>query len=177
MPSYFFYPTLLARPPVCHPTQPPPALPRSYNALLADRAELEARYEARLRGAEASSAAQLAALDAQFQQKMLHEMDRYAELAAGKEALNARWVRQGGGEWVLGVFQFSVHSVKLPGLELSFCSIGTPTVADTTLCPPPQVGEAGSGAGGAARAGGGGGGCRAPRPAGSGTGALRRAGC
>ena len=27
MPSYFLYPTLLARPPVCHPTQPPPALP------------------------------------------------------------------------------------------------------------------------------------------------------
>ena len=72
----------------CPPTF---ALPCSYNALLADRAELEARYEARLRGAEQASAAQLAALDGQFQQKLIHEMDRYAELAAGKEALNARW--------------------------------------------------------------------------------------
>lgn len=68
------------------------SLPCSYNALLADRAELEARYEGRLRGAEEASAAQLAALDGQFQQKLIHEMDRYAELAAAKEALNARWV-------------------------------------------------------------------------------------
>lgn len=39
--------------------------PRSYNALLADRAELEARYEARLRAAEEQASAQVVALDSQ----------------------------------------------------------------------------------------------------------------
>ena len=99
LPSSIYPTTFLPAPPATH--LPSSSLPCSYNALLADRAELEARYEARLHGAEAASAAQLAALDGQFQQKLLHEMDRYAELAAGKEALNARWVRQGGAEWML----------------------------------------------------------------------------
>ncbi len=43
----------------------PQSLPRSYNALLADRAELEARYEARLRAAEEQASVQVVALDSQ----------------------------------------------------------------------------------------------------------------
>ena len=74
----------------CGPHRPYRLSTCRYNALLADRAELEARYEARLRAAEEQAAAQLVALDAQFQQKLICEMERLQELQQSKEALNPK---------------------------------------------------------------------------------------
>ena len=40
--------------------------------------------------------AQLAALDGQYQQKIIAELERYQELVREREALNRRWVGPGG---------------------------------------------------------------------------------
>ena len=57
-------------------------------------------YEEKLRASEARAAAQLAALDAQYQGRLMGEVERYSALAQEKEALNER--RAGvmfGGFW------------------------------------------------------------------------------
>jgi hypothetical protein len=48
--------------------------------------------EEKLKALEARSASQLAALDAQYQSRMMAEVERYQQLLQEKEALNERWV-------------------------------------------------------------------------------------
>jgi hypothetical protein len=53
--------------------------------------------EEKLKALEARSASQLAALDGQYQSRMMAEVERYQQLLQEKEALNERWVVQGVG--------------------------------------------------------------------------------
>ena len=65
-----------------------------YDRLLGDRNALEVAYEERLRAAEEKHAAQLDALDGQYQQKLIAEMERYQDLQKEREAAAAKWEAQ-----------------------------------------------------------------------------------
>lgn len=80
--------------PFCHGSFdafcPSPRTLQRYDALLADSADQGRQFEARLAAAEEAGAAQLLALDTQFQAKLVAEMERLRDLGAAKDDLNAR---------------------------------------------------------------------------------------
>ncbi|KAI8472173.1 MAG: hypothetical protein J3K34DRAFT_519934 [Monoraphidium minutum] len=67
---------------------------QKFEMLLGEKNEQEMEYEEKLKSAEGRAAAQLAALDGQYQAKLMAEVERYSSLLQEKEALNERWDEQ-----------------------------------------------------------------------------------